>query len=131
MLPGSSLNRNGTSISWLLWNGGPDLWVGALHRLPIAEIPGLQFFNNDAIYDSKLAVSRLGAGGQAGGYCHLFESRFESQALFAVMVHEDDDPMVGGYLMGIPFQARGQTFQELVFILKGVNGELRIAQQLR
>ena len=66
MLPGPALNRVGVSISWLFRNGRPDLRVGVFHRLPIAKIPGLQFFDNDAIQDSELAASRLTAGGKTG-----------------------------------------------------------------
>ena len=73
MLPGSALNRVGVSVSLLSRNGRRNSGVGVLHCLPVSEVPGLQFFDNDAIYNGELAASRLTTGRKTGVQSNLFQ----------------------------------------------------------
>ncbi len=128
MLPGTALNRVGVLISWLFWDELGNAWVGLPHCLPIAEVPSLQLFNNDAIYDGELTASRLTAGGKTDIQGHLFELRLKFFAILVVTVYQDNDFMVCRNPLCISLQARGKVLQELIFILKSAYVELCTAQ---
>ena len=128
MLPRAVLNRVGVSISWLCRDGLGNAWVGLLHCLPIAKIPGLQFFDNDAIYDGELAASRLTAGGMSGVQGHLLKLCLEPPAILVIAVYQDNDLMVCRNPLCISLQARGQVLQELILTMKSAYFELYTTQ---
>ena len=95
-LPSAAADRIGVSIGCLIRNGLRHSREGEAHRLPVAEVPGLQLLDGNAVDQLPGSMTCPRARSQPSRGSRLFETILQCHAVVIVPIdHHDDAPVVG------------------------------------